>query len=80
MYIWGFSMACCWKPFMSEKERLKLGAAMMPCGELLYMGAGGCCEEPAGKDEEASDERATCIATRRAGGRAGDSGGGAESR
>jgi len=31
VYICGFSMACCWKPFMSEKDRLKpAGAAMSP--------------------------------------------------
>lgn len=58
VYICGFSMACCWKPFMSEKERLKPGAAMSPWGELAYMGCGG--GEPAGKELD-SVVRATCI-------------------
>ena len=44
---------------MSEKDRLKPGAAMRPCGELAYM---GCCwgGEPAGKEAE-SEVRATCM-------------------
>lgn len=43
---------------MSEKERLKPGAAMSPWGELAYMGCGG--GEPAGKELD-SVVRATCI-------------------
>ena len=45
---------------MSEKDRLKPGAAMSPWpwGELAYMAA--CGGEPAGKEDE-TDERATCI-------------------
>lgn len=43
---------------MSEKERLKPGAAMRPWGELAYMACWG--GDAAGNDEE-SDGRATCI-------------------
>jgi hypothetical protein len=73
VYICGFSIWCCWKPFISEKERLNAaGAAISPCGELVYICA--CGGDPAGKDED-NDVRATCIvaAQRRAGG-----GGGSE--
>ena len=42
----------------SEKERLKEGAAMAPCGEWAYMA--GCEDEPVGKDWEAG-ARATCM-------------------
>lgn len=48
VYIWGLSIECCWYPLTSEKERLKEGAAMMPCGEFAYMA--GCEDEPEGKD------------------------------
>lgn len=52
-------MAECWKPLASEKDRLKLGAAIMPlCDEAPYMR--GCDDEPEG-NEDASAEFATCI-------------------
>jgi hypothetical protein len=45
----------------SEKDRLKDGAAMFPCGGLAYMA--DCGGEPAGNEED-SDGRATCILRR----------------